>query len=258
MQRSKQTLDEFTWPEVYEKISRTETVFFPTGPQECHGKYLPMGTDMYVAHAVGLLAAAEREAVVLHPLAYSFTGATSGFRGSVSIPMTLHTEILKAVIRDLWRQNFRSIMVLSIHAPNDFTMLTTIRELFEYEEIVASYFNPYKYIDEKEYDYDSVQKEAVMCYASMEVLGLHDFIPENPETIPYEKSRPWKPEERVPYAGYYFMDVTQHQPGRPVSLEIGRKMLKDAAIELNRQAEELQKYTRFIKNGGNPPFSVNI
>ena len=258
MHRKKQTLDEFTWPEVYEKISRTETVFFPTGPQECHGRYMPMGTDMYVAHAVGLLAAAEREAVVLHPLAYSFSGATSGFRGTVSIPMTLHTEILKAVIRDLWRQDFRSIIVLSIHAPNDFTMLTAIRELFEYERIAASYFNPYKYIDEKQYDYDSVQKEAVMCFAAMEVLGLQDFIPEDPEKIPYEQSRPWKPEERAPNSGYYFLDVTQHQPGRPVNLKIGRQMLKDASAELNRQADRLGEYAEFIENGGNTPFSVKL
>ncbi len=256
MSRHKHTLDEFTWPEVYEKISHTETVFFPTGPQECHGRYMPMGTDMYSAHGVSVQAASEREAIVLHPLAYSYAGATSGFRGTVSIPMSLHTEIIKAVIRDLWRQKFRAIIVVSTHAPNDFTMLTAIRELFEYERIVASYFNPSKYLDTQDYEYDSREREPAVCYAAMEILGLVDFIPANPEEIPYEEIRYFKQHERIPNSGYYFTDITQHQPGRPLSLEIGRRMLKDAASELNRLAEQLVEYAEFVENGGNLPFSV--
>ena len=239
--RKKQTLDEFTCSEVIEKLNHTSTAYIPTGPQEGHGKYMPMGTDFYVAQAVGLLAAREQEAIVLHPLAYSFTGATSGFRGTVSIPMTLHTEILKAIVRDLWRQNMRSIMIISIHAPNRIPIPLAIRELFEYENIVASYFNPYEYIDETKYSYDDVQKEAAMCYAAMEVLGLENFIPKDPENIPHEESLPY-PCEIPANVGYYFSDITQHQPGRPVSLSIGREMLKDAATELVVRSKKLEKY----------------
>jgi hypothetical protein len=90
------------------------------------------------------------------------------------------------------------------------------------------------------------------------VLGLGDFIPENHEEIPYEEVKPFKPQERAPNSGYYFQDITQHQPGRPVDMNIGRKMLKEAATELNRLAEQIGKYAKFIENGGNPPFSVKL
>jgi len=138
MKKEKNLLDEFTWPEVYEKISKSDVAYFPVGPQEGHGKNIPMGTDVYVATATGILSSKKSGGIVLHPFTYNFTGATNAFRGTVSIPMHLEMEVIKAVIRNLWQQNFRAIFVLSIHGPNDIPIMMAIRELFEYERIVAS------------------------------------------------------------------------------------------------------------------------
>ncbi len=175
--KEKVLLDEFTWPEIYEKVSQSDVAYFPVGTQEGHGPHLPMGTDMYIATGAGILASQNTGGIVLHPLGYCFTGATNAFRGTVSIPMHLEMEVTKAVVRNLWQQKFRAIFVLSIHGPNDIPIMMALRELFEYERIVASYFNPYLAVDEKKYGYDEAAKEAAMCYASMALLGQGEQIP---------------------------------------------------------------------------------
>ena len=48
----------------------------------------------------------------------------------------------------------------------------------------------------------------------------------------------------------------QHQPSRKVNIEIGRKMLNEAAEELGSRVNDLRKYSKFIEEGNNPPYSV--
>ncbi len=96
MPRKKALVDEFTWPELFDGIKDSDVAYFPVGTQECHGPNLPMGTDMYVAAGAGALAADQTGGMVLHPLAYNFCGATSGYRGTVSIPMELQMQVGRA------------------------------------------------------------------------------------------------------------------------------------------------------------------
>jgi len=254
--REKLLLDEFTWPEIYHKISNSDVAYFPVGTQEGHGPHLPMGTDMYVATGTGILASQKTGGIVLHPLSYCFSGATNAFRGTVSIPMHLEMEVIKAVVRNLWQQKFRAIFVLNIHAPNDIPIMMALRELFEYERIVVSYFNPYTFINEKKYGYDDVAKEAAMCYASMEVLGLGELIPDLTSLKDEDGSPLSLPGQEKLRTGYHFTHILQHMPVRKVEVAKGRKMLKEAADELVSQVDSLREYSKFIEKGGNPPFSV--
>ena len=247
-------LDELTWPEVYERA--TDVAYFPVGTQEGHGAHLPMGTDMYTATATSILAAERTGGVVLHPLAYSFTGATNAFRGTVSIPMHLEMEVVKAVVRNLWEQGFRAIWVVSCHGPNDIPIMMALRELYEYDRIVAAYFNPSHSVDPKKYGYDDPARETAMCYASMEVLGMGGRIDE----IKAEASEPLPPLElpgREGLAtGYHYTDMRQHVPARKVDLEVGRKLLEEAASELAARTEGLRTYAKFVEGGGSLPFSL--
>ena len=254
--REKVLLDEFTWPELYQKISRSDVAYFPVGTQEGHGPHLPMGTDVYVATGTGVLASQKGGGVVLHPLGYCFTGATNAFRGTVSIPMHLEMEVIKAIIRNLWQQKFRAIFVLSIHEPNEIPIMMALRELFEYERITASYFNPYTFIDAKKYGYDEPAKEAAMCYASMELLGLGELIPDLTQLKDEEKPPLDLPGRDKLRTGYHFTHMLQHMPTRKVEVAKGMQMLDEVSDELISQVDSLREYSRFIEQGGNPPFSV--
>ena len=249
-------LDELTWPEVYEKISLSDVAYFPVGTQEGHGAHLPMGTDMYIATATAILAAERTGGVVLHPLAYSFTGATNAFRGTVSIPMHLEMEVIKAVVRNLWGQGFRAIWVVSCHGPNDIPIMMAIRELFEYERTVAAYFNPSRSVDAGKYGYDDPARETAMCYAAMEILGLGEKVRDIKAEASVQLPPLDLPGKEGLATGYHYTDMRQHVPARKVDIDIGRKLLEEAAEQLAARTEDLRSYARFVEDGGNPPFSV--
>ena len=254
----KMLLDEFTQPEVSEKIRNSDIAFFPIGPQEGHGPLMPMGADMYVASAVAAMTAEKTGGIALHPLAYSFAGATSGYRGTVSIPMSLEMEVIKAVIRNLWAQKFRRIFVLSIHGPNDVPIMMAVRELFEYEKIIAVYYNPYASVCAEKYQYDDCAKETAMCHAAMKVLGKEQFIP----NCSKQKDVPYPPLNLPGFGdgnfvtGYHYNHPYCHQPPRKVNVAAGMQLLDDAVEKLIKQVELLKEYVAFIEKGGNPPFSI--
>jgi len=93
-----------------------------------------------------------------------------------------------------------------------------------------------------------------MCYASMEILGMEEFIPDL-DKIKDEDGPPLELPGRKG-TGYHYTHIYQHMPSRKVDLKIGRQMLKESAEELASKVENLRKYSKFIEEGNNPPFSV--
>lgn len=134
-------LDEMTWREVNEAIERGTPAFLPTGPVEGHGPHVPLGCDYYIATALSSAMAQKCGGVVLLPLTYNFSDATSTFKGAVSIPIAVQVEMLKAIIRSLWKQGFQCIFVVSIHRPNGIPIGNAVRTLFEDENIPAVFLN---------------------------------------------------------------------------------------------------------------------
>ncbi|MFA6715110.1 MAG: creatininase family protein [Victivallales bacterium] len=251
-------LDEFTQPEISERIRNCDIAFFPVGTQEGHGPLMPLGTDMYIASAVAAMTAREMGGIALHPLAYSFTGATNGYRGTVSIPMSLETEVIKAVIRNLWAQKFRRIFILNVHGPNDIPIKMAIRELFEYKKIIAAYYNPYTSVSAAEYNYDDCAKETAMCHAAMKVLGKEECIPRNSgqEDVPYPPlNLPGFDKEGL-VTGFHYNQLYQHQPPRKVDIATGMVLLESAVTQLIELLEQLKEYVTFIEKGGNHPYSI--
>ncbi|RKY75908.1 hypothetical protein DRQ12_11050, partial [candidate division KSB1 bacterium] len=56
--------------------------------------------------------------------------------------------------------------------------------------------------------------------------------------------------------GYHFTHMLQHMPTRKVEVAKGMEMLDEASDQLISQVDSLREYSRFIEQGGNPPFSV--
>jgi len=261
--REKQTLDEFTWPEVYKELSKNDIAYLPMGPQETHGSYLPLGTDVYVSTAVCILASKKTGGVVLNPLMYNFSGATSAFRGTISIPMDLQIQLIKAIARNLWAQKIKRIFLVSMHGPNYIPISAAVRDLFQYENIVTAFYNPYSVIDEAKWkkkipNFSGTYQEAACCCAAMKLMGKEDYIPDLSK-LKNEKPVPYKSNEGLDnvYVGYRYNHLSQHLRALSgVTVENGMKILEESAGVLASMAEPLKKYVAYVEKGGDAPFSV--
>lgn len=109
-------IEEITMPEFVDGLARTKTVLVPFGATEEHGSHLPLGTDTFQAADVCRRLAERRKLFVAPAMPYGVCRSTGDHPGTVSIS----TETLKALacdlVRSLYRQGLRNVVLLSGHA----------------------------------------------------------------------------------------------------------------------------------------------
>jgi creatinine amidohydrolase len=109
-------IEEATMPEFAVHLEKTRTILIPFGATEEHGLHLPLGTDTFQAADVCRLLAARRQVFVAPAIPYGVCRSTGDHPGTIS----LTTETLKALamdlVRSLYRQGLRNVVLLSGHA----------------------------------------------------------------------------------------------------------------------------------------------
>ena len=252
-------LDEMTWREAEEAIERDAPAFVPTGPVEGHGPHVPLGCDYYVATAFSVVMAQKCGGVVLPPLTYNYTGATRAFKGTVSVPIDIQAEMLKAIVRSLWRQGFRCILVPSIHGPNGIPIGNALLTLFEDESIPALYMNPYDNVDDEKLrqripNFDSRYKEAMLAYAAARILGKDHVIPDlddlEDEQVPEgcELPEPWRKAHQFGMVGYDYTHELQHIPPRAgIDVDLGMQVLEETAEKMLPVVDALREYVEWLE-----------
>ncbi|MGE4564543.1 MAG: creatininase family protein [Victivallaceae bacterium] len=122
------------------KISAgADAALLPVGSTELHGPQLPLGTDSFISEAVALLAARKSNATIFDPVNYSWSGMTRYSRPTISIPMELECNFVRAVVEELRRCGFRKVALIQFHGPGiALTKLT--REIFEETGFPVAFF----------------------------------------------------------------------------------------------------------------------
>lgn len=252
-------LDEMTWREAKEMIERGAPIFLPTGPVEGHGPHVPLGCDYYIATAFSVVMAQKCHGAVLPPLTYNFSGATSTFKGAVSIPIEVQVEMLKAIIRSLWRQKFRCIFIVSIHGPNGIPIGNAVRTIFEEENIPAVFLNPWNYVEDESLrqripNYDGNYKEAMLAYAAAKFLGKEQAIPdvsalkdeEEPEDCGLPE--PLRKVQQYGMVGYHYTHELQHIPPRSgIDVALGIQIFEEMAQKMLPVVEGLREYVQWLE-----------
>jgi creatinine amidohydrolase len=113
-------LAKLTWPEARARFGRDLVVLLPIGSTEPHGPHLPLDTDVTIAAAQTLAAAAELEragveTLVLPAVPYGVTYYTDGFEGRVTLRTGTLWHLLDDIVESLEEQGVRRIVFSNAH-----------------------------------------------------------------------------------------------------------------------------------------------
>lgn len=109
-------LAEMTMTQVEEALKTCQSVVIPFGALEEHGPHLPLSTDTIQAMEVARRAAERTPLFVAPPVHYGNCRSTAAHPGTVSISTSTLKALLKDIVRSLYRQGFRTVLVLTGHA----------------------------------------------------------------------------------------------------------------------------------------------
>lgn len=176
-------LSELTAPEVATFLKQGgKAAFLPVGCTEMHGPHMPIGTDTLIARAVALRFAEAAEGLVLPDIAYTWSGATDGFPGTISLPPELVIETATHVLDRCWKMGFRRLVLVSMHGRNQEPLVIVTRRLYETHGIPALYANPW-HATSPEADALlngkwATGKEASLTLAALHILGQSSLYSE--------------------------------------------------------------------------------
>ena len=92
------------------------TVLIPCGSVEEHGRHLPLGTDTLHAAALAARVAKRIPVWVCPPIWYGLCRSSGRHPGTVGIRASTLQALIKDVVRSLYGQGMRNVVVLSGHA----------------------------------------------------------------------------------------------------------------------------------------------
>jgi len=138
-------LQELTWEQVRDHLTRDDVVFLPVGSTEQHGPHLPLGTDTMTAIGLARDAAARSGALVAPPLWFGWSPHHLAYPGT----LTLKPELLTAVVADLCRSlafhGFGRVVIVNGHreanlAPLKLAQTRLVNETGQLVVIVDPYY----------------------------------------------------------------------------------------------------------------------
>jgi len=130
-------LQEMTWPEVKEYLTRSEMVIIPLGSTEQHGPALPLGTDCYHALDISKQISARTGVVVAPVLLVGYSSYHSGFPGTLSVTPETMERVLFESAEFLIKYGFRRIMFFNYHGGNSLVEATVIHRINHETEATA-------------------------------------------------------------------------------------------------------------------------
>jgi creatinine amidohydrolase len=91
---------------------RRPVALLPTGAVEQHGPHLPMGLDIWLAHAVALKAAEGQDGIrVCEPFAYGSSQHHRAFPGTMSLVPQTFIAVLVDLCTCLWQDGFLPVII---------------------------------------------------------------------------------------------------------------------------------------------------
>jgi creatinine amidohydrolase len=108
--------DELSTKETEKMVKTKIPIIIPIGSVEEHGEHLPLCTDSIQPEYVALEVAKNKNCLVAPSLRYGVCGSARNFPGTLSISFEALYRITLDILKELIRNDFTRILVLSGHA----------------------------------------------------------------------------------------------------------------------------------------------
>lgn len=160
----------------------------PIGVIEPHGPHLPLGTDMFEAHAVACRAAKLEPAIVFPAYPYGINHESAHLPGSVTLRRNLVLDLLENICDEMARHGLTRIILFSGHGGNRFMIPLFVQTLVEkakdyvvYDAQVATPASARAVLETQETGHACEFETSVLLYLHPDLVKM-DQVPPAPFT----------------------------------------------------------------------------
>ncbi len=157
----------------------------PIGVLEPHGPHLPLGSDMFEAHAAACRAAEREPAIVFPPYPYGINHEAAHLPGSVVIRRDVVLALLENICDEMARHGLRKIILFSGHGGNRFVIPLFVQTLVEkdkaytiYEARVSVSTEARSKLETDETGHAGEQETSTLLYLTPDLVKLEQVPPE--------------------------------------------------------------------------------
>jgi creatinine amidohydrolase len=124
-------LHNMNWVEAKEYFEKNDVAILPVGSNEEHGPANPLGTDFFIAKAIGEEAAKRKGTVCLQAVPFGVSGVDRQFWGTIFVSPKVFKEYVRDICLSLHYFNVNKIVVVNGHGGNSSALQELSRELRE-------------------------------------------------------------------------------------------------------------------------------
>jgi len=123
-------LDELTYPQVRRLLDEgTDTLLWPVGTLEAHGRHSPIGTDSFCAEGIACRLGERTGWPVAPTLGYGVTTGLVAYPGGVRIDKELYGRLVRTILENFLRIGFRRVVIINGHGGNTETISAVMKEM---------------------------------------------------------------------------------------------------------------------------------
>jgi len=132
---------EFTYKGIEQAAAKFEVVVMVTGALEAHGSHLPLGTDSILPTYLAEKIAEKTNALVLPTIPFGDSWDFNNFLGTVSVEPKVLADFYTSVMKGIFKNRFRYLIVLNGHGGNVPALKLAAKEATEKEQRVVIIVN---------------------------------------------------------------------------------------------------------------------
>ncbi len=122
-------IDELNWMDVENYLKQDHRLILILGACEQHG-YLSLMSDVKVPQAIADAASQRTQVLCAPPLNFGISPHFSNYPGTISLRLDTFLAVVEDMVRSVYRQGFRHLVILNGHGGNDLTR-TRLAEIIE-------------------------------------------------------------------------------------------------------------------------------